>query len=242
MFEKLRAYYYIYVADTVEKVTDPIREGICDLLPSDEQIDKFYGNIEKKGNRFFDNLYAIVSDTPYVDGKEMGYNLASAYYLEEYELTKVFYNDALAKVKNRKNIFSTDKEVLEYILNRRKDDLKVLQKKKSELQKRVSKITNKTIYELEDFELIPENRTVLDLISSKKLREVRLGYFDGFMEAKILYRTKLESLKKEFETELNDKITVTEQYIDIYDKIIKEIDALGRQMVALSFMEGKTNV
>lgn len=59
----------------------------------------------------------------------MGYNLASAYYLEEYELTKVFYNDALAKVKNRKNIFLTDKEVLEYILNRRKDDLKVLQKK-----------------------------------------------------------------------------------------------------------------
>lgn len=115
-------------------------------------------------------------------------------------------------------------------------------RKKSELQKRVSKITNKTIYELEDFELIPENRTVLDLISSKKLREVRLGYFDGFMEAKMLYRTKLESLKKEFETELNDKITVTEQYIDIYDKIIKEIDALGRQMVALSFMEGKTNV
>lgn len=27
MFEKLRAYYYIYVADTVEKVTDPIKGG-----------------------------------------------------------------------------------------------------------------------------------------------------------------------------------------------------------------------
>lgn len=242
MFEKLWAFYYTYVEDTVEKVTDPIRDGLCDLLPSEEKIDKFYGNIEKKGDRFFDNLYAIVSDTPYIDGKEKGYNLASTYYIEEYELTKKFYTDALVKVKNRKNTFSTDKEVLEYILKRRKSDLKVLEDKKSQLQKRVSKITNKTIYELEEFELIPENRTVLDLIASKKLREVRFGYYDGYMEAKRLYSIKLESLRKEFETELNDKIIITKQYIDIYDKIIKEIDAVGRQTVALSILEEKTNV
>lgn len=278
LFDRLACFYYVHVEDKIEKVFEPIGEKIADSLPSNEQVDRFYGNIsdnvvkgldkledsvdkiEEKiddsldyisdkvftpqlekfidnSDRFFENCEALLSEDPYIEGKKQGYEKASYYYKAVYISTKDSYVETLQSLNNKQDSVTDDIQILEKLLQKKKNELKRITQKREAEKVRVSKITGLSLYDFDNFTLFPKNRNVLDAISSKKLRQLRKGQLDGYNEAKTLYEQRLIELKTEFEKNIQDKINLISDYIKLYEDMQQEIMKMTETIISLSLIE-----
>lgn len=228
LFDKLTVFYYQYIDDKVEAVQEVVGDKI---------LGKALDHAEERIDRTLENWDAVLSDDPYIEGKENGYKKAAKLYENLFiELNKK--NDEILK-EARKLEKDTSKKVIftAELLEKKKSELTRLKERKKEKCESIAQLKGYSLYQIEMFTLFPDNKSLLDVIASKKLREMKSGELNGFTEAKKMYDNKLEEQKRKFENNLNEIIEIKNEYVILYEKIIDEIKVINQQMIALEILE-----
>ncbi|MBD9045161.1 MAG: hypothetical protein EGR32_12045 [Solobacterium sp.] len=78
---------------------------------------------------------------------------------------------------------------------------------------------------------------MLDMISSKKVRQYRKGQLNGYREAERLYQNKLNILKEKYESLVSKKISISNDYKKLYEELLKEQYILTESIVSLKLVK-----
>ena len=212
-----------------------IAEGAVDL--AETAVADGIDYTEQKIDRYFENWEAILSDDPYTDGKIEGYNKAAEHFELLYRELQDQRKNLLQAAKQQNEFLSDKASNLNRLLEELKKQSENARKVRDEQIENVAKAKKLSIHDVSNFSVRPKNSNLLDLIASKKLREMKRGELDGFEEAKRLYKKKFDEENKIFQSRLKEYYEISEQMIIVIDKINNDISSVNSQIVTLDILE-----
>lgn len=228
--------------DTAKEFSDEIidfgkefGEGTIDLCQ--EGLELYLDYRAEKCERFFENIEMLLTSDPYTQGKKEGYNLAAYSYEKIYISTKEDYEKIVMQLNNSISYYDRKIDLLDQFIKNQNKIIEELKKAQSEEENRVVKVKQCTPNDLEGFTAFPKNESLLDLISSKKVRQYRKGQLNGYREAEQLYQNKLNSLKEKYESVISEKITISNEYKQLYEELLTEECTLTESIVSLKLVK-----
>lgn len=228
--------------DDFKELGEIVVEGSADLaktaveLSADyvqEKVEDSFCRTVDKVDRFFENCDAILSDDPYIDGKKNGYERAS-YVFDELYRKQDEENKAFLAVIKRNDIYLEFK--LQYIkdaIEKKNSELELLKQKKAENIKVASEASGYSIEDVQVFITDTKCSTLFDLITNKKLKEMKKGEVAGFNEAKKLFESRLIDMKEKYNKAIDEIIINDEKELDLYMEICNDISQINEDIVAM---------
>ena len=211
-----------------------IAEGAVDLCQ--DGIGLYLDYKAERFERFFENIEMLLTTDPYTQGKKEGYNLAAESYEKIYISTKDEYEKIILQLNKSIAFYDTQIDLIDQIIENQRNIVKELKETQRDEIKRVVKIKQCTPNDLEGFTAFPKNISLLDMISSKKVRQYRKGQLNGYREAERLYQNKLNILKEKYESLVSEKISISNDYKKLYEELLKEQYILTESIVSLKLV------
>lgn len=223
----------------VDNMVDLAKEGVelsTDYLSEKKDIvvDKVLDNLSNRADRFFENWDAILADDPYIDGKKASYEVAASNFEKLYKEQKKQNDKLLSFIKSNSNDFEFTKNYVQAMIFTKKTELTKLKQLRDEKCREASEISNCTMAEITG--IINNNtncRNLFDILSNRKLRELKKGQLDGYIEAKKLFETRLEQMKQQFNNSINALISAHMEEIELYNEIYEDINKTEQEIIGI---------
>lgn len=221
--------------EDIVDVGKDIAEGAIDLCQ--DGIDLYLDYKTERFERFFENIEMILTSDPYTQGKKEGYDLAADSYERIYISTRDEYEKTIVQLNDSILYYDRKIELMDQVIKNQKKIVEELKKVQNEEKHRVAKIKQCLPHDLDGFTLFPKNESLLDLITSKKVRQYRKGQLNGYREAEQLYQKKLNNLKEKYESLVTEKLSISNGYKKLYEELLKEECILTESIVSLKLVK-----
>jgi len=208
-------------ADDFKELGEIVVEGTVDLTQT--AVDGYLDYTSERVDRFFENWDAILSDSPYLDGKKQGYEEAS-YIFDELYAKQNEENEKLLQILKENHSSSKFKvEYIQKLLADKKEELNALRNQKQINLENAAKASGYTKSQILGFVSNTRCMSLFDLICNKKLMEKKKGEVAGFNEAKALFQHRLEEMKTKYNKAIDELIVLAEGEVALYKEICDEI-------------------
>lgn len=228
-------YYGYSILDKTDDMTSDLKDTLYDAATDTYiRVCEYKAELE---TQFFASLDILTLEDPYTEGKAEGYCTAAKYYEQIYNETKHAYEIIINKLDSEIQDYDVAiREFLE-ILDRKKEEFENFKKIENAEKKRVSKLKNCSIDDLDRFTAFPKNRSLLEIIVSPKLKKYRHGQCDGYDSAKNLFQQRINELLQKSNKIIEEKSVLSQEYAQLYREILTKQFAVAETIISLELVK-----